>query len=267
MPTAHLLTLLGFLMAAQLAAAPLIVAHRGASHDAPENTLPAFKLAWDQGADAIEGDFRLTKDGAIVCLHDADTARVADQKLVVQEATLAELRALDIGRWRGAKWAGTRIPTLAEVLATVPAGKRIYLEVKGGPAMVAPLLAEVTKSGLAPAQVVIIAFDAAVIRAAKAAEPAVAAYWLTGFKRDPAGALTPTLEAVLATLKDCGADGLNADGQTVPEAVARGVQAAAYSFHVWTVDDAPTARRLAAWGAASLTTNRPAPLRRALPAK
>ena len=52
---------------------PLVVAHRGASYDAPENTLPAFKLAWEQGADAIEGDFFLTKDNQIVCIHDKTT--------------------------------------------------------------------------------------------------------------------------------------------------------------------------------------------------
>jgi glycerophosphoryl diester phosphodiesterase len=52
------------------AAEPFLVAHRGASHDAPENTLPAFELAWKQGADAIEGDFHLTADGKIVCVHD-----------------------------------------------------------------------------------------------------------------------------------------------------------------------------------------------------
>ena len=56
---------------------PLIVAHRGASHDAPENTLPAFELAWKQGADAIEGDFLLTKDNKIVCIHDGSTKRLA----------------------------------------------------------------------------------------------------------------------------------------------------------------------------------------------
>ena len=58
------------------AAEPFLVAHRGASHDAPENTLPAFELAWKQGADAIEGDFHLTSDGKIVCIHDFDTKRV-----------------------------------------------------------------------------------------------------------------------------------------------------------------------------------------------
>ena len=60
----------------------MIVAHRGSSYEAPENTLPAFRLAWEQGADAIEGDFHLTKDGQIVCIHDRDTERVSHTNVV-----------------------------------------------------------------------------------------------------------------------------------------------------------------------------------------
>ncbi len=126
----------------------LIVAHRGASEDAPENTLPAFRLAWEQGADAIEGDFYRTKDGQIVCIHDGDTKRVAGEKLVVQESTLEELQRLDVGAWKGQQWAGTRIPTLREVLETVPAGKRFYVEVKGSAEMVPHLIEELGRSGL-----------------------------------------------------------------------------------------------------------------------
>ncbi|MDA1056051.1 MAG: glycerophosphodiester phosphodiesterase family protein, partial [Planctomycetota bacterium] len=80
----------------------LIIAHRGGSHDAPENTLAAFRLAFEQGADGIEGDFYLTRDNRIVCIHDADTKRVADKTLVVAESSLAELKRLDVGSWKGA---------------------------------------------------------------------------------------------------------------------------------------------------------------------
>ena len=74
-----------------------VIAHRGASYDAPENTLAAFRLAWQQGADGIEGDFYLTADGEIVCLHDSDTGRTGDRKLSVGQSTLAELRKVDVG--------------------------------------------------------------------------------------------------------------------------------------------------------------------------
>ncbi len=87
-----------------------LVAHRGASHAAPENTLPAFRLAFEEGADFIEGDFWLSRDERIVCLHDDDTRRVAPRQANrrVKESSLAELRELDVGAWKGAKYAGTR---------------------------------------------------------------------------------------------------------------------------------------------------------------
>src|SRR5271170_7325637 len=90
-----------------------VIAHRGASYDAPENTLAAFRLAWQQGADGIEGDFYLTDDGEIVCLHDSDTGRTGDRKLSVGQSTLAQLRTVDVGVSKGEKFRGERIPTLA----------------------------------------------------------------------------------------------------------------------------------------------------------
>ena len=68
----------------------LIIAHRGASHDAPENSIAAFKLALEQGADGFEGDYWLGKDGHVMCLHDADTKRVGGKKLDVTKASFDE---------------------------------------------------------------------------------------------------------------------------------------------------------------------------------
>ena len=108
-----------------------IIAHRGASFDAPENTLAAFRLAWEQGADGIEGDFMLTADGQIVCFHDLDTQRVAGEMRVVKESTLAELQALDVGRWKGDRWRGERIASLDDVLAVIPQGKQLVCRAQG----------------------------------------------------------------------------------------------------------------------------------------
>ena len=101
-----------------------IVAHRGASYDAPENTVAAIKLAWEQKADAAEFDVFLSKDGKIVVMHDKDTKRIAGVDRKVVDQTLAELRKLDVGRWKDAKFAGEKMPTLDEMLATVPEGKQ-----------------------------------------------------------------------------------------------------------------------------------------------
>src|SRR5688572_31257071 len=86
-----------------IAAEPLkveIVAHRGASFDAPENTVAAIKLAWEQKADASEFDIYLTKDGKIAVIHDKDTMRTAGVQKLVAESTLEELRKLDVGKWK-----------------------------------------------------------------------------------------------------------------------------------------------------------------------
>lgn len=258
-----------FLLAVMLAqvslqAMPLIVAHRGASADAPENTLPAFNLAWEQNADAIEGDFYLTRDGHIVCIHDGDTKRVAGAGLKVADATLAELRRLDVGTWKGAQWAGTRIPTIDEVLATVPDGKRIYIEVKCGPEIVPQLIAAVGRSGLRDEQIVVISFNADVIQAIEAAAPQFKTCWLSGFKREESGELKPTSDAVMATLARSRADGFSSSHDLVEPALIKRVQAAGYEYHVWTVDDPAVARRFVDWGALSITTNKPATIREAL---
>jgi glycerophosphoryl diester phosphodiesterase len=247
-----------------LQAGPLIVAHRGASADAPENTLPAFELAWKQGADAIEGDFRLTSDGHIVCIHDEDTKKVAGQKLVVHKSSLAKLRALDVGSWKDPRWKDTRIPTLPEVLRTVPQTGKIFIEIKCGPEIVPPLLKQLRASGLKPQQVVVIAFDDQVVRALKKATRDYQANWICSFKKR-LGVTTPKRAAVIRTLAACQADGLSTNAwPAIDQAFIDAVRAAGCSYHVWTVDDVPTARRFMALGAKSITTNRPGALRRDL---
>lgn len=96
------------------------VAHRGESEAAPENTLESFTLAWARGARVIEGDFHLTLDGKVVCMHDSNAGRTCGVKRELAGLTLAEIKALDAGAWKGAQWRFTRVPTLAEVLRTMP---------------------------------------------------------------------------------------------------------------------------------------------------
>jgi glycerophosphoryl diester phosphodiesterase len=235
---------------------PLIVAHRGASHDAPENTLPAFELAWTQGADAIEGDFLLTKDNKIVCIHDGSTKRLADQNLAVRGSTLKELRELDVGSWKHEKYKGTKIPTIAEVFATIPKGKKIFVEVKCGKEIIPHLVKEIGQSKLKTEQVVLICFKQEVVKAFKKAMPKNKAYWLSSFKKNKEGVWTPTLEAVLATLKDTKADGLDSH-KDIPGEAAKKIMKEGYEWHAWTVNDVATAKKLKALGIHSITTDRP----------
>jgi glycerophosphoryl diester phosphodiesterase len=239
---------------------PLIVAHRGASRDAPENTIPAFQLAWEQGADAIEGDFHLSKDGEIVCFHDADTKRVAGTQLVVRQSTLAELKQLDVGATHGVAFNGTRIPTIAEVFATIPQGKKIFIEVKCGAEIIPTLLNEIDQSGLTQEQIVVISFNKQVIQQLKIKAPQYKASWLCSFNKQETGEITPALATVLKTLKQIQADGLSSN-TAVPASVIEAVSQQGYEWHVWTINDLNTARRMQALGVLSITTDVPGSMR------
>ena len=242
----------------------MIVAHRGASREAPENTIPAFELAWAQGAGAIEGDFRITGDGHIVCIHDANTKRVAGIDRVVKNSTLADLRKLDVGTYRGKDYAGATIPTIAEVLATVPRGKRIYIEIKVDESIVAALLEEIRKSGLEREQIVVISFNKRVIHQVKTKAPQFKAMWLSSVRKNESGEITPSLETVLPILKEIKADGFSSSKDNISQSFIQSVLTQGYEYHVWTVDDMETARRFKKWGARSITTNVPGHIKRIL---
>lgn len=252
-----------------LAETPMITAHRGASHDAPENTLSAFRLAWEQQADAIEGDFRLSADGEIVCIHDADTTRTCGVALVVAETPYDRLRQLDYGLWKAASYRGEPCPTLAEVLSAVPAGKRFFVELKTGPEIVEPLGRLLDAMEVDHSSLVVIAFDERTIAACKARLPDVKVHWLTGFKETTKGTgdWLPTAEQVAETARRCGADGvgMQARREVIDEAFVATLKAGGVGeFHIWTVDSPDDARYFIDLGAIGITTNRPAFLRDAL---
>jgi glycerophosphoryl diester phosphodiesterase len=120
---------------------PLVIAHRGYSECAPENTLPSFKLAMVAGADLVELDYYQSRDGKSVVFHDSTLDRTTDatsrwhgKKIKVGSKTAAELQSLDAGSWFDPKYAGTRIPLLAEALDTIQAGGVTLIERKSGPA-------------------------------------------------------------------------------------------------------------------------------------
>lgn len=109
---------------------PVIVAHRGSSGTAPENTLASFRQAVADGADMMELDVRFSKDGELVVLHDRTVQRTTNGRGKVYDLTLEELKALDAGSWFGRRFAGERIPTLAEVVKVLPPSMPINIEVK-----------------------------------------------------------------------------------------------------------------------------------------
>ncbi len=263
-----LLTTGMMLMLCPGSSAQMIVAHRGASYDAPENTLAAFRLAWQQDADGIEGDFYLTKDHQIVCIHDADTERTGGRKLLVAESTLAELRQLEYGSWKDARFQGEPLPTFAEVLEVVPQGKRFIIELKTGPEIVPFLKAELDSLQPDTESLLIIGFNQETVSACRQFLPQVRSHWLTGYKQDKATKVwSPSIEDVAQRLRDSRADGLGTQGnRTVisAESIAYLRSQGMREFHVWTIDDPEDARYFQKLGAIGITTNRPGFIREQL---
>ena len=240
-----------------------IIAHRGASHDAPENTLAAVKLAWQQKADAVEVDVRLCKDAKLVVIHDESTRRTGKVARKVGDQTLAELRSLDVGRWKGRQWSGERIPTLPEVLATVPRRGRLFIELKCGPEGIAEFTGIARNCGRPPTEMVAISFSLKIVGLLKAEMPGMEACWICRFGRSwKTGRRVPTAQELIAAARKVGLDGVDLDARgPVNARLVERLKDACLKVYVWTVDSPATARKLAAAGVDGITTNRPQWLR------
>ncbi|MGI2327582.1 glycerophosphodiester phosphodiesterase [Planococcus sp. YIM B11945] len=118
----------------------LVIAHRGASAEAPENTIAAYKLSEKMGADYIEIDLQMTKDGELVAMHDSSVDRTTDGSGKVAELTLAEIKQLDAGSWfyeafpkkENKAFEGVQVPTLQEVFKEFGSDANYYIETKKG---------------------------------------------------------------------------------------------------------------------------------------
>ncbi len=246
-----------------------IVGHRGASHDAPENTVAAARLAWEQDADAVEIDVHLSKDHEIVVIHDKTTKRIGGLDRPVVEQTLAELKQLDVGAWKDPKYAGERIPTLAEILATIPDGKRLFIEIKCGPEIVGLLEKELKKSGKQSEQTAVISFSLETVQAVKKQMPQLEVYWIVALEQDKeTKRWGPPLEELIDKTKSAGLDGLDLGKlDIVDRDYIQKVRRAGLKICCWTVNDEALAGRLVDGGMQAITTDRPGWLRDRLAGK
>lgn len=241
---------------------PLVIAHRGYCHIAPENTLPSFRLAKTAGADLIELDYYHSKDGQLVVIHDATLDRTTDatnrwggSKIRVDSKTLAELQSLDAGKWFAAQFAGTRLPSLNEALDVIQDGSVTLIERKAGDAAAC---VELLRERKLVNQVIVQAFDWDYLTAFHKLEP-----------RQVLGALGPPStragkkltdaekglsENWIAEAKKTGASAVVWNKQVSRETVA---QAHANGLKVWiyTIDDPAEAERLLDMGVDGLITN------------
>ena len=234
-----------------------LIAHRGESVDAPENTLPAYRLAVERGF-GFECDLYLSKDGRVFTFHDGDLSRTTDGQNksrcsdVSWEDTVSKLDVGSWGKWKGSEFAGTHPALLEDVLALARDGRRIYLEVKSGPE-IAPVLKSVLSAQTAatPRNVLFISFKKEVCGAIKDAMPEYTVYLLSSL----AEGTTP--ESLAQAAREARADGVDVrfDANVVTEEFVAAVKAEGLSFHVWTLDELPLVLRAFAVGADTVTTN------------
>ena len=240
--------------------ARLVIAHRGSSAEAPENTLPAFEAAVAQGADAVELDVRLTADGAPVVIHDATLDRTTDRTGPVAALTLAELRSVDAG-WHFSPDQGrthlyrgrdARIPTLGEVLWAFPK-LSILVEIKEPPAQEAVrrvLLQEDAAERCVMAseyREALLAFDESPFARGASGPEISALYWAALLRRRP-----PAVGYRMLSVP------LRYRGLPVPTSgFVAAAKANGCAVHVWTVNSPDTARRLWRRGVSGIVTDVP----------
>jgi glycerophosphoryl diester phosphodiesterase len=238
---------------------PLVIAHRGASAAAPENTIAAFERALTDGADAIQLDVHLSRDDHPVVIHDPTLERTTNGSGPVRGHTMRELKRLDAGAWRGAAFAGQRLQTLQEVLERFRGRTRFWIELKGGPDLYPDVEERIV--GLLEVYDVI---DGALVQTF---DPAALAR-LRAFSREL------SLGAVLARSPlDVERDVPPAANAVCPSAEILGVpereaiRRLGRQCHVWTVNEPALMDRLVDWSVDGIITDRPDLLRARLQAR
>lgn len=242
-----------------------IIAHRGASHSAPENTVPAIYQAWQERADGVEIDLRMTADGRVILLHDPDTRRTAGQSLEVKQQIWDALRMLDVGSWKDPRFRMTTIPLFRDILKMLPSGRELWLEVKCGAEIIPALRADIEVRRPPENNVYFLGFSAQLMGEIKRAFPRNRAF-LNVEQPGVRGAPAPWTAANLIDVAlRSGLDGLSVCvSAAVDEAFVKEVYDSGLDLIGWVVDIEHDALRYAKAGLKSLMTNRPAQIRQYL---
>jgi len=227
----------------------LVIAHRGASGNAPENTMAAFRKAVALGATFIETDLQLSRDARFVAIHDATLNRTTNGHGAVHDMTLAELRKLDAGSWFGSEFAGERIPTLEEILEFSKKNDVVfYLEMKpaGSWGGEHALIGALRESGEIP-RAVVISFDASIVLSLRKIEPTL----MTGLLYDG------QVEKPIQKAVEIGARQLAVRGDLVTPALIAEARKKDLQVVCWTVNHPAHMRMLIAAGVDGIMSDYP----------
>ena len=234
-----------------------IIAHRGASYIAPENTLASVRQAWKLNADTVEIDVNLTQDKRIVAIHDLTTKRTTSANFVVNKTSSEELRKLDAGILKSKKFAGQKIPFLEEVISTTPHDRRLLIEIKCGKEII-PGLQKIIKENGKLYQIALTGFDLKTVSAAKKLMPEISTYWLCNTVRNK---LTrkplPYDRDLITIMKENNLDGLSLHYDGITEEFAETVLYSGLKLYAWTINDLEDAVRLLKYRVHGIITDRP----------
>ena len=234
-----------------------IIAHRGASFDAPENTLPAINLAWKQKIKRVEIDVHLTKDNRIVAIHDANTTKISVKNYIIKEENLHTLQCIDVGSWKDLKWANTSIASLEEILITLPKDGILVIEIKSDISIVS-FLAKILKN-IPHNQLEFISFHYETLAAIKSLLPLSKALWLLDldYTTLTKSEILPLAE-YLSKAKSANFDGLNLwAGSIVDKNYIQEIKKHQLLVYIWTINDPKKAFRFLQYGVDAITTDRP----------
>jgi glycerophosphoryl diester phosphodiesterase len=225
----------------------MVIAHRGASSYAPENTLAAFDLALHMGVHQIELDVHFSRDGHIVVIHDETVDRTTNGSGLVASKTLAELRALDADSWFGARFAGERIPTFGEVLARYRGRLHIHTEIKGRMERLAQRTADLVREYGMVDQVTITSFQKTRLEEVRAYAPELPTGWL----------VTEASDEVVAQARALGLTQICPRANTVTPELVRRLHTEGFVVRAWGVADEALMRQVVEAGADGMTVNFP----------
>jgi len=229
-----------------------IIAHRGASFLAPENTVASAILAWEKGADAVECDIWLSKDNKIIVCHDASTKKTTGQNHVISKTDSRILRKLDAGSFKDEQFRREKLPLLIELIETVPEGKELVIEIKCK-SEVLPFLKEEIDKYQEEKNFTFICFDFETICETKQVFPKNPCYWLSS------NAIL--LKSNLDKVAGAKLDGVSLHFSIINEGIMEKAENLGLEVYAWTVDNPEEAKKLIELGVKGITTNRPGWLR------
>lgn len=232
----------------------IVIGHRGALGYAPENTMSSFQKGAELGADLVECDIHVSRDGHLIVMHDGDVSRTTNGHGHIKDLTLSEIKRLDAGARFQSRFSGEQVPTLGEVLAWAKDRIPLIIELKGDPLphpLIGPKLVQMLKDYQMLANVCVISFHHPLLKAVKELEPRLATGILySGGLIDPVGAA-----------RAAKADSVRPSWSFWTEDVVRTVHAAGLQAHAWNADDEDRMEYLANMGIDSIGADYPDRLR------